>query len=630
MNKQDHPQPIQAWQEAVRQEVGQRPWLTALLTQRGRYLFERFTLFYHRLRAAPRKLRRKLATGAATAALMLALSGAPTPPTKADATIIITPGAAGIAEGDGCSLVEAIINANNGDQTHPECASGSVGLNTIELAGNTYSYTIAYGTDSALPDIASEITIEANGATIARNDGDDMPNMRIIRINSGGNLTLNNATITGGTGVSGGGGIFNYGGTLTLNNSTVSGNTANINGGGIFNYNGTITLNSSTVSENEANRGGGIFNYAYYGTSTVTLNNSTVSGNTANSNGGGIYNRSYDGTSTVTLNNSTVSGNTATNNNGGGIFNGYGASTILRRTIVSGNTAPAGAEISNSGSSVTANAHNVLGRSEQLNSQAFDGFTPGASDVNATSDGTNPTPLTNILNATLADNGGPTLTHALVTGSPAIDIAPAADCAAPPINGVDQRGVTRPQGAGCDAGAVEMGFYLLSVTVTGNGSGQVSSDPTGIDCGEVCELPDLAEGSDVMLTAEASPGSTFTGWSGDIITTTSPITVTMDSIKTITATFALNEYNITLTANPETGGTVTGGGEVTHGDTVTVTANANPGYTFLHWTENGDVVSTAESYSFTAEGNRDLVAHFTADDLPTTHTLYLPLIVRSH
>jgi hypothetical protein len=64
--------------------------------------------------------------------------------------------------------------------------------------------------------------------------------------------------------------------------------------------------------------------------------------------------------------------------------------------------------------------------------------------------------------AALAGNGGPTLTHALVPGSPAIDVAPSADCAAPPVNGVDQRGFPRnfdgdgvPSANECDAGSFE-------------------------------------------------------------------------------------------------------------------------------------------------------------------------------
>ncbi len=122
----------------------------------------------------------------------------------------------------------------------------------------------------------------------------------------------------------------------------------------------------------------------------------------------------------------------------------------------------------------------------------------------------------------------------------------------------------------------------------------------------------------------ADLGSTFTGWSGDVLTTTNPITVTMDGAKAITATFALNQYTLTLSAAPAVGGTVTGGGSVTHGQMVTATATAEAGYTFLHWAEGEDVISTATSYSFTLTADRVLIAHFAADTLK----VYLPLVVR--
>ena len=153
--------------------------------------------------------------------------------------------------------------------------------------------------------------------------------------------------------------------------------------------------------------------------------------------------------------------------------------------------------------------------------------------------------------------------------------------------------------------------YALNVATVGNGTAAPNSGT--YDYGTV-----------VTLTATADLGSTFTGWSGDVLTTTNPITVTMDGAKAITATFALNQYTITLSAEPTAGGTVTGGGSVTHGQMVTATATAETGYTFLHWAEGGDVVSTAANYSFTATAERALVAHFAAD----APKIYLPLIVR--
>jgi hypothetical protein len=67
---------------------------------------------------------------------------------------------------------------------------------------------------------------------------------------------------------------------------------------------------------------------------------------------------------------------------------------------------------------------------------------------------------------------------------------------------------------------------------------------------------------------------------------------------------------IKVSASPIADGTVTGGGTFTGGTSDTVTATPNSGHTFLHWTENGSVVSTSESYTFTVSANVTLVADF--------------------
>jgi len=71
-----------------------------------------------------------------------------------------------------------------------------------------------------------------------------------------------------------------------------------------------------------------------------------------------------------------------------------------------------------------------------------------------------------------------------------------------------------------------------------------------------------------------------------------------------------SEYTITVSASPTNGGTVSGGGTFDANTTRTVTATANTGYTFTNWTENGSVVSTNASYSFTLNYNRNLIANF--------------------
>ncbi|MCI5125183.1 MAG: hypothetical protein D3925_12095 [Candidatus Electrothrix sp. AR5] len=205
-----------------------------------------------------------------------------------------------------------------------------------------------------------------------------------------------------------------------------------------------LTLNKATVTgANHTGAGGGIFNAT---NGTLTLINSTVSGNTG-AIGGGIINYG-----TLTLLNSTVSGNTATDT-GGGIASASGIVT-LKNSIISGNTADWPNEIYGD---ITSSDFNLFGHSGETDEEAFYLFTPGSTDVNGTSDGTN-TDLAAILNTTLTDNGGQAQTHALVAGSPAIDLD--VSCNGDQIT-TDQRGYSRPVGSGCDAGAFEYGATTL-------------------------------------------------------------------------------------------------------------------------------------------------------------------------
>ncbi len=163
-------------------------------------------------------------------------------------------------------------------------ANSAAGADTLNLAaGCPYFYTAgdAVNTDSALPRITSPITINGNGAIIARVGG---PQFRLLRVENTGNLTLNNVIILGGSSTGSGGAIFN-GGSLTVTNSTVSGNNTADFGGGIYSY-GTVTVTNSTLSGNSASgSGGGIFNDV----GTLTVTDSTLSGNSTSGSGGGIY-----------------------------------------------------------------------------------------------------------------------------------------------------------------------------------------------------------------------------------------------------------------------------------------------------------------------------------------------------
>jgi hypothetical protein len=201
----------------------------------------------------------------------------------------------------------------------------------------------------------------------------------------------------------------------------------------------------------------------------------------------------------VTLIHSTVTGNHAYKETvdipyccvydiggyGGGIAGGHVDVLTLRSTIVSGNTADiAGPEIVAAAAAtvVNRNAFNIFGRN---GNSGLVGFTPGATDLV-------PSVGLNAILSPLADNGGPTMTHALPIGSPAFDLAPNTQCTAAPVNDVDQRGEPRNQnGAGgataneCDAGSYERqagsGGAAFLVSPTGSGTvGGVSFAPADI------------------------------------------------------------------------------------------------------------------------------------------------------
>src|ERR1043165_5978663 len=179
---------------------------------------------------------------------------------------------------------------------------------------------------------------------------------------------------------------------------------------------------------------------------TLTLGNNTCAGNSAQSAqgaGGGILNQS--GTADIT--NSTFSANSA--GLAGGIFNGSGT-LMLRNTIVSNSTSSQ--NCFNDSGTLTADAHNLA-----------DDSTCGNATVSST---INLGPLSN--------NGGATQTMALQAGSSAIDAGDDVVCAAPPIDNLDQRGVTRPQGTHCDIGA----FELQQTTPPGTMTATASNTPT--------------------------------------------------------------------------------------------------------------------------------------------------------
>jgi hypothetical protein len=265
--------------------------------------------------------------------------------------------------------------------------------------------------DSQLPAItASDLIINGTGqaVTISGNNA-----VRVLLINSGASLTLNNLTIANGYDrFDDGGGISNAG-TLSVMNTTFTGNYAWYGGGAIFN-NGIATIANSTFSGNGmsifTSGGGAILNNG--STATLTITNSTFFGNYADLGSfgsGAIFNRG----SIVTLSN-----------------------TILANDPDAGNCAyEFGSPITNGGNNID------------------DGTTCGWASANGSMSNTDP------LLGPLTDNGGSSFTFALLAGSPAIDgVTYNPPNGAPPT---DQRGIARPQSVVYDIGSYEYEYLLL-------------------------------------------------------------------------------------------------------------------------------------------------------------------------
>jgi beta-glucanase (GH16 family) len=335
------------------------------------------------------------------------------------------------------------------------CVGGTVRF-APALAGQTITNL------SALT-IGKNVTIDGAGAAGLTISGGDT--VRGLEVSANTTATIRNLTVSHGYGFELAGGILNNG-KLTLDhvlvtNSRVasSGNDFWKGGGGIYNGDSsTLHLIDSSVRGNSTDLvdGGGV--YGFFNTQ-LTIERSTISGNTAGNVGGGLRTLGD-----VEIINSSLSGNVSTAWHGGAIFHTDGVMHIVSSTIVD-NTSPGGtaggifAGTFTAGSPTLTLSNSIVARNSTYQCQPGP-F--GAGTVTTTSLGHNlagdvscfPAAsdliIADPLLGALADNGGPTQTHALLAGSPAID---AADAAASPAT--DQRGTARPLGAGHDIGAFE-------------------------------------------------------------------------------------------------------------------------------------------------------------------------------
>ncbi len=417
-----------------------------------------------------------------------------------------------VADSDEAGLIAAINEANgNGEADVIRLAAG--GIYTLT--------TVEDSTDgpSGLPSISSEIVIEGNGSIIRRSAG-IVPHFRIFHVAATGDLRLNDVTVRNGKAIDGGtanqrhgGGIIVLGGALTLNGCAVEDNQAGHSGfsgdmfgndggqgGGIYNNAGTLTIDRTTISGNmtgtgeggtqfggSGGRGGGIFN-----SGTLTLTRSTLSGNGTGEGGdgttgdggrgggGGLYNGSN---SEANLTSCTLSQNAA--GAGGAIMN-FGQVFIRGGTIVENSASSAGGAGGISNGADLDMTHTIV--ANQAAGPDCAGNAPLSLGHNLDSDGTCQLDDTGDASGMdpmlgpLADNGGPTRTHAPLAGSPVIDAGEAE------AGELDQRGLRRAFDGDfdgtprADIGAVE--FYDCDEDDAEDATGD--SDGDGV--------PDLCDG----------------------------------------------------------------------------------------------------------------------------------------
>ena len=369
------------------------------------------------------------------------------------------------ADGD-CSLREAVLAAN-GDVAVDACSAGN-GEDVISLPPGLYALTAGgAGEDNGQTgdlDLTADVSINGAGMgnTIVDGNGGD----RIFDVHNEARVTISGVTVQNGSADSGGG--VTVGGALTLHSSRVTDNVAENVGGGIF-AGGTVTVTQSRIDGNQANAGGGVFvNFL-----PVTIERSEVSGNTVDGGGGGIYS-----SGTLVVVNSTLSGNSA-GGDGGGLYAVESPDNHLYNVTISANAAgTAGGQTGDGGgvralggvyaanTIVAGNSDNSGGGDQHpdcsgtLNSNGYN-LVGNVTGCTVSGDNTGNQVGVDPLLGPLQNNGGSTLTHALLAGSPAVDGGNPGGCR--DHDGVllatDQRSFDRPGNGSslCDIGAYEAG-----------------------------------------------------------------------------------------------------------------------------------------------------------------------------
>ncbi|GAB4436631.1 MAG: hypothetical protein Kow0031_18360 [Anaerolineae bacterium] len=363
-------------------------------------------------------------------------------PVAASSGITVTSATDTTATDNACTLREAIANANGDtDTTGGDCAAGN-GADVITFSPALRGQTITLTGGELL--ISGVLTISGPGADLLAVSGGGAS--RVLKI-TGGAVNIRGLAIRDGR-ISGanGGGIYNSG-ALTLDHVAVVSNTivtgSTTDGGGIYNS-GTLTISHSAIISNanlgSNGRGGGLAN----SNGAAQLINSTVSGNRATVSGGGIYNANP---AVFTSTQSTIAANVAVGVQGGGIYveDFSSSTTFLKNTILADNVANgSGQDCYKLNAAPTSQGNNLV---EKRNNCTFS----AAGDITGQDPKLGP----------LADNGGPTPSHALLNGSPANERIPLGTAGCGTTFTTDQRDFLRVNA--CSLGATEYNGVWLSL-----------------------------------------------------------------------------------------------------------------------------------------------------------------------